>query len=298
MGVPPTSDINDPAAVNLSRGSAMGTHKEHQKAAYNKYYLEYESSVANVHKRLKPYTIDVWKSGCVGKDILDLGCGNAYVLNQLQLSKISFKSYTGIDISDEMISNNINSYYGPQNISFLVDDAEVLKNLGDTQYDIVISYGCMHHLEHPNESIKSVYKYLRDEGQLFAVELNREHSANSFTGLYLRIFGFDPEKVKTVLKKMMGRMFNGQREPSKRDTYSGHHPGHPGKRIPDEYREMLQTIGFRNISINCLYLDLLPYFLYESNLVLFRFMVAMSQPLLRVDSLKDAGSVLLIEAKK
>jgi SAM-dependent methyltransferase len=276
----------------------MTNSKERQRAAYNKFSLQYESAVSHVHKVLKPYSIDVWKNKCMGKDILEIGCGNAYVLRQLLLSNIGFKSYHGIDISDEMIKNNKELYQNVNNILFTVDDAETLDQLSNKQYDIALSYGCLHHLEYPDRAIKSVCKHLKDKGWFFALELNRNHPTDSFVGFYSYIIGLDGENVKSVLNKVVGRLSKRRVESSGLDTYAEHHPGHPGKRTPDEYRQMLRNAGFVNLNVNCLYLNLFHYSFYTASTMLFRLMVMLSKPLLRTRRLRDVGSILLIEARK
>jgi SAM-dependent methyltransferase len=276
----------------------MDTNKDRQRAIYNKYSAEYERSVSYIHRMLKPYTIDMWKYDCIDKDVLEIGCGNAYVFRQFHLSLVPFKSYTGIDISEEMIKRNVETYRGIQNVSFFVEDAETLDNIDNERFDTVISYGCLHHLDHPERAVKNVYRKLRAKGLFISVELNRQHPAASFLGLYSSMLRLDPEKTRSAIKKFLNVLVRSLKNKPRQDPYIENHPGHPGKRTPVEYREMLQNSGFHDMKTYCLYLDLFPYFLYRNNRFIFRSMVAMSRPLLRLECLQDVGSTILIQARK
>lgn len=260
-----------------------------QRDAYNTYAADYEHAVARTRTRLAPYTIQRWKTQCAGKDVLDIGCGNAYILCHLA----SICSYTGIDIAEVMIQQN-QSRYGAGNIRFLVDNAETLARCVDASFDIVISHGCLHHVEHPEISIKHIARVLRQGGQFFAVEMNRAHPAASCVGLYAYILGLNPSRVRHWFRRL-------RRKPQPSSThnpYTTHHPGHPGKRTPQEYRISLTEAGFEAIDARCLAVDLIPYQLYTKSLFLFRIMVATSQFLMHWHVFQDIGSVLLISASK
>lgn len=279
------------------------TNKEWQRSYYNKYFKEYESSVSRTHSLLKTFTINVWKNKCKGKEILELGCGNAYVLSELQRATVDFKSYTGIDISDEMIKSNSNSYKALKNVSFFVDDAENLEKLDDRKYDVIISYGCLHHLERPVKAIKSAYNKLRYDGLFFAVEMNRGSLVTTFPYPYSLILGLDVEKSRNTLKRIKNTLRKITNKPFRSHSkslskYPIIHPGHPGSRTPTEYKVMLQSAGFRAMGISCLFVELFPKSLYRSSVALFRLMVELSKPFLRRKRLQNLGNIILVEAKK
>jgi len=273
-------------------------NKIQQKTAYNKYFNEYEESVGLVHLMLKPYTIDKWKNICKDKDILEIGCGNAYCLNQLKLSGIDFKTYTGIDISEEIIRNNSREHANSGNITFLVDNAEKLESISNGQYDLILSFGCLHHLQNPEKCVKKASEKLKQGGRFFAVELNRDHSASSFVGLYSSILGLDPEKTRKICKKAAKKVCSSKKRKTNYDNYIKNHPGHPGKRTPAEYENIFKNAGFKDREISCLYLDLFPYAIYRVSMLVFKLMVCISQRLIKFKKLKDIGSIILISAKK
>lgn len=188
--------------------------KENQKMAYNAYFREYDKQVQRIHRMWKPYTIDIWKNECKDKDILEIGCGTAYILRELLSSGIRFKSYTGIDIADNIIKDN-SKIYKSDNITFIADDAERLEKLRDNNFDVVISYGCLHHLENPESAINNLYKKLKDNGELFAIEMNRKYNEETFIGFY---------------SSMLGLHFKTKDKVSNNE-YASHHPGHPASRI-------------------------------------------------------------------
>ena len=101
----------------------MTSNVEKQKHAYNQYLHEYDRTVEPTHRRLYPLTIGQWLPLLKDKDILDAGCGNAYLLSCLLDSGILFSSYTGFDISDKMVARN-SSKFRLSRVRFLISDAE------------------------------------------------------------------------------------------------------------------------------------------------------------------------------
>ncbi len=280
----------------------MNSNKKRQSLFYDKYHKEYEEKTFLIHNLLKPYTINKWKRKCINKDILDIGCGNAYVLNELYKS-VKFKSYTGVDISGEMIKRNSNYYKFLYNVTFFVDDVEKLENAIDKNYDVVVSYGCLHHLENPEKGIKSLYAKLRNNGYLLAVEMNRNNAITTFPDFYIYILGLDVDKIKDILRKIkqfllrvIKLFYISKISPTKR--YQEPHPGHPGKRTPSEYYDILDANGFRKVKIDCLYIELLPKLLYKSVRGISSLMVSISKMLLKIKRLEGVGSILIVEAKK
>jgi len=268
----------------------MTSNVEKQRRAYNQYLHEYEQAIGQTHRRLYPLAIGRWLPLLKGKEILDAGCGNAYLLRCLLDSGTQFRSYTGFDISDEMIARNTSKFSFP-NVHFLVSDAENPVEIPNHSSDVIVSYGCLHHLENPEKAIGELASKLRSGGRFLGLEVNRNHPADSFVGLYTYALGLDAMRIRQWLKAKF------RRSSDVKTNYEANHPGHPGKRTCEEYITVLHNSGFENIFVETLFLDLLPYQIYAPHPRVFQLMAAISQPIIRHTDL-HVGADLLIEATK
>ena len=73
--------------------------------------------------------------------ILDLGCGPGYTLNLIDQRA----GYTGIDINPKYVT--LARQKAPQKASFLVGDATKLDPSQFAQFDLIIAFGLIHHLD-------------------------------------------------------------------------------------------------------------------------------------------------------
>lgn len=80
---------------------------------------------------------------CEGKDVLDIACGTGY--GSSEIAKIA-KSVVGVDISKESIEF-ANSNYKLSNLSYVLDDAIYFKKINKMEFDIVISFETIEHLD-------------------------------------------------------------------------------------------------------------------------------------------------------
>ncbi len=268
----------------------MTGNVEKQRRAYNLYRHEYERVVEQTHRRLYPFTVERWLPLSKGKDVLDVGCGNAYFLRCLLDRSIRFSSYTGFDIADEMIARNTSKFSFP-NVHFLVSDAENPVEIPNHSSDVLVSYGCLHHLENPEKAIGELASKLRSGGRFLGLEVNRNHPADSFVGLYTYALGLDAMRIRQWLKSKF------RRSSSFKSDYEANHPGHPGKRTCEEYITVLENSGFEKIFVETLYLDLLPYQIYAPHPRIFHLLVTISRPIIRHTNLQ-VGANITIDATK
>ena len=263
---------------------------EKQRRAYNQYLHEYEEVIEQTHRRLYPLTIKRWLPLLKGKDILDVGCGNAYLLNRLLNGGILFRSYTGFDISDKMIARNTSKFSFPH-VHFFISDAENPVEIPNHSFDVIVSYACLHHLESPEKAICELASKLRVGGRFLGLEVNRHHPADSFVGLYTYALGLDAMRIRQWLKSKF------RRSSGFKTDYEANHPGHPGKRTCEEYITILRNSGFENILVESLYLDLLPYQIYAPHPRVFQLMATISHLIIQHTNL-HVGAEILIEATK
>lgn len=268
----------------------MTGNLEKQRRAYNQYLHQYEQVVEQTHRRLYPFTVGRWLPLSKGKDVLDVGCGNAYFLSCLLDNGILFSSYTGFDISDKMVARN-SSRFHLSNVRFLISDAENPVEIPNDSFDVIVSYGCLHHLESPEKAICELAAKLRSGGRFLGLELNRHYPVDSCVGLYAYALGLDAMRIRQWLKSKLRGSSGFETD------YETNHPGHPGKRTCEEYTSVLENAGFERIFVETLCLDLLPYQIYAPHPRIFYLLVTISRPIIRHTNLQ-VGANITIDATK
>jgi 2-polyprenyl-3-methyl-5-hydroxy-6-metoxy-1,4-benzoquinol methylase len=106
---------------------------------------------------------------CVGKDVLDVGCGTGYGTSFLAASA---KSVIGIDISRHAL-RYARRHYSDSNIQFRRIDAEHME-LADQSFDVVISTENFEHLSNQRVNLSEMSRVLRDDGMLLLATPNHE----------------------------------------------------------------------------------------------------------------------------
>jgi len=97
-----------------------------------------------------------------GKNVLELGCGNASLL--VHLTQWAPKSITGIDLGDSIISANQNmEATGYTNYKIVKDD--LVEYTSGEKYDVSYSIGVLHHLKMPKMGFDSVIRNTRSGGK-------------------------------------------------------------------------------------------------------------------------------------
>jgi len=144
--------------------------------------LDYFSKIRERRYKLEPFIRKIvrfqeWQ----GKKVLEIGCGIG--IDGMEFAK-NGADYTGIDISKESLELaqkyfNLNN----QKANLLVADAEKLPFLDNT-FDLVYSWGVLHHTPNPERAITEIYRVLKPEGR-FCIMLYNRHSLVA-SQLYLK----------------------------------------------------------------------------------------------------------------
>jgi len=95
--------------------------------------------------------------------LLDVGCGNGRLIENLKNKKIS---YLGVDSSEELIKLAITNYPG---YSFKVGDILKLTAITEQRFDLVISVAVLHHLPSKElrlEALKQLKTMVASDGQI------------------------------------------------------------------------------------------------------------------------------------
>lgn len=102
------------------------------------------------------------------KKVLEIGCGLGTVA--INFARAGAKKVTAVDLSNtslELAKQRANVYGFSNCIDFVQANAEELsKSLPLEQYDLIFSFGVIHHTPHPEKVLKELQKYLAPQGIL------------------------------------------------------------------------------------------------------------------------------------
>jgi SAM-dependent methyltransferase len=134
---------------------------------------------------------------CVGKRVLDAGCGVGY--GSAFLGETA-RSVLGVDVSGEAI-DYARTRYGGGRVEFAVDDLQELGR-ADGEFDVVVAFEVIEHLPHPERFVSEARRVLKPDGVLVVstprVEQGRDRPANPF---HEREFATDE------FERLLGRSF-------------------------------------------------------------------------------------------
>ncbi len=132
-----------------------------------------------------------------GKQVLDVGCGNGYVLEQYAKSGAIV---TGIDLTPAAVSLSRERFRlrGLQG-TFHEANAEELP-FADNSFDCVCSMGVLHHTPHTERAVREVHRVLKRGGRLIMMFYHRNsfHYRIRFTWRRLRTGKSYQEQVNEV----------------------------------------------------------------------------------------------------
>lgn len=159
---------------------------------------------------------------CGDERILDIGCGDGRVTAHLA-GMVPSGSVLGVDLSPEMIGFASRKHAGQANLSFQVRDASLLPF--SEQFDLVVSFACLHWIEDHLPVLRSVRQSLVPGGRFLMQCGGRGNAAR--------------------ILDMTGEIINSP--PWKEDFTSFSFPYHFYG--PEEYRTWLQESGLRPLRV-------------------------------------------------
>jgi SAM-dependent methyltransferase len=157
---------------------------------------ETEPGIVALH--LKRY--EFARPHCVGKRVLDAGCGVGYGSAFLGESALSV---LGVDVSREAI-DYAQARYGSGNVEFAVGDLEQLAR-GDAEFDAVVAFEVIEHLPQPERFVAEARRVLKPDGVLVVSTPRSEDGATSPTNpFHEREFARD--EFERLLHRLFGRV--------------------------------------------------------------------------------------------
>ena len=189
---------------------------------------EYFDKIKKRRYLLEPFILKIANfNSYTGKKVLEIGCGIG--MDGIEFAKAG-AYYTGVDLSDQSISlckKHFELFSQTGNI--INTDAENLP-FDDNTFDLVYSWGVLHHIPDMQKSINEVYRVLKPGGKIIIMIYNKY----SLVGLQLYL-------VYGLLKFKLFKNFN--------TLYFNHHESVGTKAFTDnETRKMFKE--FVNIKIS------------------------------------------------
>jgi len=143
-----------------------------------------------------------------GKKLLEIGCGLGTDLLQFAQNGALV---TGVDLTENSVSLAKKRFelYGQQG-EFMVSDAENLP-FAENSFDVVYSFGVLHHTPNTQKSIDEVYRVLKPQGKI-VIMLYHKHSIHTWLGAPL-YFLYGLLKGKHYGKEDWIRIYDGVENP-------------------------------------------------------------------------------------
>ena len=142
----------------------MGKRTEQSKKVYNEVAWKYESAPEGNYTR--PHKEEIIKKIVLrdGDKILDVACGNGYLLGEL--SKKARVSAFGVDISENMVAAARERYPA---CTFAVGSCIPLR-FADESMDVITVSCAFHHFETPQAFANECMRVLKKNGKLYIAE--------------------------------------------------------------------------------------------------------------------------------
>ncbi|MCI9237101.1 methyltransferase domain-containing protein [Lachnospiraceae bacterium 50-23] len=142
----------------------MGKRTEQSKKVYNEMAWKYESAPEGNYTR--PHKEEIIKKIVLrdGDKILDVACGNGYLLGEL--SKKARVSAFGVDISENMVAAARERYPA---CTFAVGSCIPLR-FADESMDVITVSCAFHHFETPQAFANECMRVLKKNGKLYIAE--------------------------------------------------------------------------------------------------------------------------------
>jgi ubiquinone/menaquinone biosynthesis C-methylase UbiE len=141
------------------------------------YSLEWFQRIEDYRYTVEPFILSAAQfARHKGKKILEIGVGAG--TDHLQWAKAGLECY-GVDITEvavETTRKHLNLHGFQSNLQRV--DAETLP-FGDDSFDIVYSWGVIHHSEYPDKIVNEIYRVLRPSGEFIGMMYGR-HSLVAF----------------------------------------------------------------------------------------------------------------------
>ena len=135
------------------------------------------------------------------QDFLEVGCGNGLVTKYLAQEYSA--SVTGIDVDPQQIELALKDVDGIENLRYLEADAADLP-FGEDSFDVVLSFGVLHHIKNWLDALKEVKRVLKPGGYFVYADIIYPERVTRMDGSSSVSFGLvtiNIDQLNTFLEK-------------------------------------------------------------------------------------------------
>lgn len=159
---------------------------------YKDHWTEYPLELSGVITHLQ----DLYPNGVNGKKVLDAGCGSGMV--SVAFSTLG-AAVTGVDVTYQCIENSRNNArrFGVE-CRFIQADLVTL-DLGE-QFDVVYSWGVLHHTPDAHASFSRIASHLTDDGEIIIAVYLKTRLSNFWNAIRV-FYQHSPKLLKTTIRK-------------------------------------------------------------------------------------------------
>jgi len=127
-----------------------------------------------------------------GDIVADIGSGSGFISEGLIDKAVDI---IAIDQSESMLTTMKKKFSDHQNISYQLTEPEKLA-LNDESVDVAFANMYLHHVEYPNESIKDLFRILKNNGKLVITDLDKHGFKFLVNEHHDRWMGFEKSDLK------------------------------------------------------------------------------------------------------
>lgn len=147
--------------------------------------------------------LEATREDLYGKRVLDAGCGNgrwAYGFVQLGCEVFAFDtSDSGVAYARERIKG------GTFNVANVLDLAGLLKLYSEESFDIIWSWGVLHHTGNSKLGFENLTKFVKPSGMIHLYLYGEKSRWNAFLRFVFNLFPF---KIRIFLSKLLSKVNN------------------------------------------------------------------------------------------
>jgi len=198
-------------------------------------------------KRVKKILQNISKNG-KHNSLLDVGCGTGFILD---LAYPFFNKLYGVDLTEKMLEH-VNLHGGK--VKVLHQNSENL-SFENNSFDVITSYGFLHHLHRLKPTLKEIYRCLNKNGIFYSDQDPNYYFWQHISKINLRSIKnkFVKKEVLSVIDPEKGFRWNemkGFEKVGKKKMSIVEYQKVISKGIKEEkIRKLMMDIGFRKVNV-------------------------------------------------
>ena len=139
------------------------------------------------------------------KEVLDY-CGGTSLLFPYIQKFFPQANYTVLDLSDGMLAVGKKRFANVSKFSSIQADGENMIEVKNESFDLVISRGAIHHLPHPEQGLREIYRVLKSGGSLIISEPTSNFLVNGFRKFFYKVVAHFSGTHKSFTNKELNNL--------------------------------------------------------------------------------------------